>query len=83
MWVNVSSGYQPNAPNLSLQSNGIFYGTFCRPGYWAWYLTCHPCPPGSYSMLGDTSCQECPTADGYNLAMNSSYFGNYNITQCY
>lgn len=57
IWVNVSQGYQPYTPETKTGSNGIYYGIFCKPGYYPLYLNCLPCDEGTYSLLGDTSCQ--------------------------
>ena len=41
MWVNVTPGYQPPDSRLKFSANGLFYGTFCTPGYYQLYLACH------------------------------------------
>lgn len=68
MWVNVSQGFQPNLDQNKtyFQNNGLFYGPICQPGTWGWYLSCVPCNKGTYSLLGDTSCQMCPNSSSYS-----------------
>lgn len=82
MWVNVSQGFQPNLDQNKtyFQNNGLFYGPICVPGTWGWYLSCVPCFNGSYSLLGDTSCQMCPSSNSYSA---SNISGISEITQCF
>lgn len=83
MWVNVSSGYQPVQSQTKVENNGIFYGTFCPPGQFAWYLTCHNCPYGTYNIIGGSSCQQCPLSESYLNNSNLSVTGITKITDCF
>lgn len=83
MWINVSVGYQQSLPNMTLQTNGIFYGPICPPGEFVWYLSCHPCPYGTFSVLGDTACQVCPRTTKYLPNKDTSLQNISNISLCF
>lgn len=83
MLVNVKSGFQPSPPNMSVQTSGIFYGVFCKPGEYVNFLGCFPCEYGSFSLLGDSSCQTCPVAQNYLPNSNTELTNVSNVTLCF
>ena len=81
MWINISSGYQPNEEQQFQGSNGLIYGTICPGGKFVSYISCLSCPAGTFNTLGDSSCQSCPEASGYEINPDSDT--NYQISQCF
>ena len=81
MWVNINHGFQVNQSELNLINNGLFYGTYCSAGQYVKYFSCKICPSGTFSTLGDLSCQPCPLQSDYLINFDSS--GNQNINECF